>query len=319
MEKILNKCCVSPPVNVVAVNDPYMTANHMAYLFKYDSVHGIYPGDITTMGSCIIIDGQRIECTRESEPEKIPWSKNCTEYVIESSGMFLTCAAASKHNARRVIITADSPDAPIFVMGVNHDCYENNMRVVSGGSGTTVALAPLLKVVHENFAIEHCIAYVVHAAMGCQLIVDGYRKKWKLGRTGMLNMVPMSASASEGIQRVYPELQGKIAVSAIRVPALGSCMLTLTASLGQECPVDMMKCKIKGAANSYLKGILGYTEEELVSTDYIGDNRSCVFDLSCSVPLSRCFVQFNAWFDNEFGYACRIVDLANYIDRKSVV
>lgn len=314
LERILNRCAVKPPVNVVAVNDASIqNASHMAYLFKYHSTHGVYPGEITTMGNCMVIDGQRVECTHETEPAKIPWAKNCTEYVIESSRTFTDCASAGTHAARRIIITADSPDAPIFVMGVNHDCYQNEMKVVASGSNTVNALAPLVKVVHENFIIEQCFGVVVHSVMSCNYILDSPTKDMRLGRSGMANIIPTNTTSGEAIEKVYPQLKGKIGLRMLRVPVCDVSLISMTAVLGKEASEEKFKCQVKSAANSYLKGVFGYTEEELVSSDFIGDNRSCIFDVKASSYMNKCFVNCIAWFDDEYGYACRIVDLANYM------
>ncbi|XP_065164109.1 glyceraldehyde-3-phosphate dehydrogenase-like isoform X1 [Atheta coriaria] len=314
LQKGASQC---PHPQVVAVNDPFVSVEQMAYLFKYDSTHGTYCGDVTTMGSCLLVDGVKIDTFNEKDPKKICWKKTGADLVIEATGIFTTCDKAALHldgGAKHVLITAPSKDAPMFVMGVNHDQYSSDMQVVSMASCTTNCLAPLVKVIHSEFCIEEGLMTTIHASTATQKVLDGPGgKSWRSGRGALQNIIPASTGAAKAIGKVLPDLQGKLTGMAFRVPTADVSVVDLTLKLGKEAPYDLIKCKVKQAAEGYLSGILGYTEEDLVSSDFVGDTRSCIFDAKAGIPMSKQFVKLVAWYDNEYGYATRVADFAAYM------
>ncbi|XP_017779788.1 PREDICTED: glyceraldehyde-3-phosphate dehydrogenase 2-like isoform X2 [Nicrophorus vespilloides] len=317
IQRNMKKTCVTTPASqVVAVNDPFISPEQMAYLFKYDSTYGIYPGEVTTLGTCLFIDGQRVETWQHRDPKEIEWKKVCADYVVEATGVFTNCDKAALHldaGAKRVVVTAPSNDAPVLIMGVNHDCFKTDMQIISMSSCTTNCLAPLVKVIHDNFEIVEGLMTTVHAVTASQKTVDGPSKNWRTGRGSLQNIVPTSTGAAKSIGKIIPDLNGKLTGMAFRVPVPNVSVLDLTVKLGKEAPYEMIKCKIRQAADGYMKGILGYTEEDVVSSDFIGDTRSCVFDAKAGIPLSRCFVKLVAWYDNEYAYAVRVADLLSYM------
>lgn len=309
-------------VEVVAVNDPFMTTEYFAYQFKYDTVHGPWKGEVTFDKENVIIDGKKIRLFNERDPANVPWSSVGVDYVCESTGMFTQHAKASLHlkgGAKKVIISAPRKDAetPMFVMGVNNHEYTKDMTVVSNASCTTNCLAPLAKVIHDNFGIVEGLMTTVHAMTANQLTVDGPSKggkDWRAGRSGPMNVIPATTGAAKAVGVVIPELNGKITGMAFRVPTPDVSVVDLTVRLAKGASMDEIKAAVKKASESGpLKGIMGYTEDEVVSTDFVHSDYSSIFDARAGIALSPNFVKLISWYDNEWGYSCRLVDLAAYM------
>ncbi|XP_011205974.1 glyceraldehyde-3-phosphate dehydrogenase 2 [Bactrocera dorsalis] len=305
---------------VVAINDPFLNPHYMAYLFKYDSTHGRFPGEVTAEDDCLIINGTKIKVFTHSDPTLINWSSAGAEYIVESTGVFLTMEKAAAHfvgGARKVIISAPSPDAPMLVVGVNLDVYDKEMRIVSMASCTTNCLAPLAKVVHENFEIIEGLMTTVHAVTATQKVVDGPSGKlWRDGRSAAQNIIPATTGAAKAVGKVIPSLNGKLTGMAFRVPVPDVSVVDLTVRLNKPAPYEAIKKKIQEAANGPLKGIIAYTEEEVVSSDFLHDINSCTFDAKSGISLNDKFVKLIAWYDNEYGYSRRIIDLIRYMQKK---
>ncbi|GMH13386.1 hypothetical protein Nepgr_015227 [Nepenthes gracilis] len=305
-------------VEVVAVNDPFIDANYMAYMFKYDSTHGVFNGTIKVLdNSTIEINGKQIKVTNQRDPAEIPWADLGAEYVIESSGVFTTVEKASAHKrggARKVVISAPSADAPMFVVGVNERTYNPSMDIVSNASCTTNCLAPLAKVVHEKFGIVEGLMTTVHATTATQKTVDGPSKKdWRGGRGAGQNIIPSSTGAAKAVGKVLPDLNGKLTGMAFRVPTPNVSVVDLTCRLEKSATYDDVKKAIKFASEGPLKGILGYTDDDVVSNDFVGDSRSSIFDAKAGIALSPNFMKLISWYDNEWGYSCRILDLISHM------
>jgi len=306
---------------VVAVNDPFIALDYMVYMFKYDSTHGKYKGDVSQDGGCLVVNGVRIQVFNEMKPENIPWAKAGAEYVVESTGVFTTIEKASAHfkgGAKKVIISAPSADAPMFVIGVNEDKYTNDMNVVSNASCTTNCLAPLAKVIHDNFEIVEGLMTTIHAVTATQKTVDGpSAKDWRGGRGAAQNIIPSSTGAAKAVGKVIPELNGRLTGMAFRVPTPDVSVVDLTVRLGKECTYDEIKAAVKKASESGpMKGILGYTEDDVVSNDFVGDDHSSIFDAKAGIQLSKTFVKLVSWYDNEFGYSNRVVDLIKHMQKQ---
>jgi len=304
-------------VNVVGVNDPFLSLDYAVYMFKHDSVHGMYPGTVECdeAEGCLIIDGtKKVKFFAERDPASIPWGAVGADYVCESTGIFTTIEMASAHlkgGAKKVIISAPSADAPMFVMGVNHDKYTGEETVVSNASCTTNCLAPLAKVLHDNFGIEEGLMTTVHAATATQLVVDGPSKKdWRGGRSALSNMIPSSTGAAKAVGKVIPDLNGKLTGMAVRVPTADVSMVDLTVRTVKPCSGKDIEDAIKAAAEGELKGILGYTDLPAVSQDFVHDKRSSIFDAEACIHLNDRFHKVVSWYDNEWGYSNRLVDLA---------
>mmetsp|Transcript_36872 Transcript_36872/g.80703 ORF Transcript_36872/g.80703 Transcript_36872/m.80703 type:complete len:337 (+) Transcript_36872:951-1961(+) len=309
-----------PDATVVAVNDPFLSVDYAAYQFKHDSVHGIYAGDISVEGDCMIVNGQKIRFYAERNPADIGWGESGAEIVCESTGIFTTIDKASAHlggGAKKVIVSAPSADAPMFVMGVNHKSYDGTPTVVSNASCTTNCLAPLAKVIHENFGIEEGLMTTIHAATATQMVVDGPSKKdWRGGRSAMANMIPASTGAAKAVGKVLPELNGKLTGMAVRVPTPDVSMVDLTVRTAKPCTGEEIDAALKAASESEdLKGILGYTDLPVVSTDFVHDARSSIVDAKAGIHLSDTFHKIISWYDNEWGYSNRLVDLAVYMKK----
>ncbi|GBG62729.1 hypothetical protein CBR_g31746 [Chara braunii] len=309
-------------VEVVEVNDPFISADYMAYMLKYDSTHGPLEGDVRAVDdNTLVVNGHLIGVHNCRDPAEIPWGRRYgggLDFVVEATGVFTTVAKASAHlraGARRVVITAPSADAPMFVVGVNEGTYSPDMRVVSNASCTTNCLAPIAKVLNDEFGIEEGLMTTVHAATATQKTVDGPSSKdWRGGRGAGQNVIPSSTGAAKAVGKVLPELNGKLTGMAFRVPTPDVSVVDLTVRLKSPAPYDSIKRAMRAAAESGpLKGILGYTEDAVVSTDFVGDSRSSIFDATAGVPLNDTFVKVVAWYDNEWGYSCRVVDLIKYI------
>jgi glyceraldehyde 3-phosphate dehydrogenase len=308
-------------INIVAVNDPFIAPDYAAYMFKYDSTHGRYPGEVSSDGTNLIIDGKKIKIFQERDPSNIPWGKESVDYVIDSTGVFTDLAGAQKHidaGAKKVIITAPSKDAPMFVIGVNEDKYTNDLNIVSNASCTTNCLAPLAKVINDKFGIEEGLMTTVHSITATQKTVDGpSHKDWRGGRTASGNIIPSSTGAAKAVGKVIPELNGKLTGLSLRVPTTDVSVVDLTVKLVKEATYDEIKAAVKEASEGKLKGVLGYTEDAVVSTDFLTDSRSSIFDASAGIWLSPKFVKLISWYDNEFGYSTRVVDLLQYVASKN--
>ena len=314
---VLRAAMANPEIKVVAINDPFIDAEYMVYMMKYDTVHGQYKGEIKAEGNKIIVDGNEIIVTDAMNPADLSWDGVGAEYVIEASGVFTTLEKTQAHldaGAKKVLITAPSADAPMFVMGVNNDKYTPDMNVVSNASCTTNCLAPLAKVINDNFGIEEGLMTTVHATTATQKTVDGPSKKdWRGGRGAAFNIIPSSTGAAKAVGKVIPELNGKLTGMAFRVPTADVSVVDLTVRLAKPASYDEIKAKMKEAAEGELKGILGYTEDAVVSSDFIGDSRTSIFDAGAGISLSPTFVKLVSWYDNEWAYSCKVVDLALYM------
>lgn len=306
----------------MAVNDPFIGLDYMVYMFKYDSTHGKFKGEVKAEDGCLVVNGNKIAVFSERDPKAIPWGKAGAEYVVESTGVFTTIDKASAHlegGAKKVIISAPSADAPMYVCGVNLDSYDPSHKVVSNASCTTNCLAPLAKVIHDNFEIVEGLMTTVHATTATQKTVDGPSGKlWRDGRGAAQNIIPAATGAAKAVGKVIPALNGKLTGMAFRVPVANVSVVDLTVRLGKPTTYDQIKAKVKEAAapGSPLHGILGYTEDDVVSSDFIGDNRSSIFDASAGIPLNDQFVKLITWYDNEFGYSSRVIDLIKYMQTK---
>jgi len=289
----------------------------MVYLFKYDSTHGRYKGTVEEKDGKLIIDGREIAVYAKRDPAEIPWGSHGADYVVESTGVFTTSDKAAAHikgGAKHVVISAPSADAPMFVMGVNQTSYNKSLPVISNASCTTNCLAPLAKVINDKFGIVEGLMTTVHATTATQKTVDGPSgKEWRDGRGAGQNIIPAATGAAKAVGKVIPELNGKLTGMAFRVPTPDVSVVDLTVRLEKAATIDEINAAIKEAADGPLKGILGYTDEQVVSTDFLGDTRSSIFDAAASISLNPHFVKLISWYDNEFGYSHRVVDLIEYI------
>jgi len=300
-------------IQVVGINDPFIDLDYMVYMLRYDSVHGQFNGDIEIKGDKLVVNGKEISVFAEMKAEEIKWSSCGAEYVVESTGVYTTTEAASAHlkgGAKKVIISAPSADAPMFVMGVNHTKYDTGMNVVSNASCTTNCLAPIAKVLNDEFGIIEGLMSTVHSTTATQKTVDGPSKKdWRGGRAAAANIIPSSTGAAKAVGKVIPELNGKLTGMSFRVPTINVSVVDLTVRLEKPASYDAIKAVIKKAADGELKGILGYTEDAVVSTDFIGDARTSIFDADAGIALNDNFVKVVSWYDNEWGYSNKVLDL----------
>ncbi len=304
-------------IEVVAINDPFITADYMAYMVKYDTVHGRYPGTVKSEDGKLIVNGKEIKVYNEMEPKNIPWGELGVEYVLECSGVFTTIEKANAHlegGAKKVIISAPSKDAPMFVMGVNNKNYDSTMNIVSNASCTTNCLAPLAKVINDNFGIKDGLMTTVHSTTATQKTVDGASKKdWRGGRAAAANIIPSSTGAAKAVGKVIPELNGKLTGMSFRVPTVDVSVVDLTCNLARPASYDEICSAVKKASENELKGIMGYTDEAVVSSDFIHDAHTSIFDAQAGIALTDTFVKLVAWYDNEWGYSNKLVDLAIYM------
>ena len=301
-------------IEVVAIND-LLSVDHLAYLLKYDSVHGKFNGIIETGENSLIVNGKVIRITSQKNPKLIKWDNLNVDFVIESTGNFTDNKKAALHlegGAKKVVISAPSKDSPMFVMGVNHTNLLKTDLVFSNASCTTNCLAPIVKVLHNNFGIEEGLVTTVHSTTASQNTVDGPSDKWRRGRAALNNMIPTSTSASDALSHIIPEMKGKILAMAVRVPIVDVSLIDLTVRLEKATSYHEIKKAMKYASENELKGILGYTEDEVVSQDFVSESRTSVFDANAGIELNKNFYKIIAWYDNEFGYANKIVDLIQY-------
>jgi len=319
--RLVVRAAIEKGTDVVAVNDPFIDLDYMVYMFKFDSTHGGFKGEVKAENGFLVINGKKIHVFAERDPNAIPWGKVGAETVVESTGVFTTIEKASAHlngGAKRVIISAPSADAPMFVMGVNHTTYDPSMKVISNASCTTNCLAPLAKVVHDNWGLAEGLMTTIHAITATQKTVDGPSGKlWRDGRGAAQNIIPAATGAAKAVGKVIPELNGKLTGMAFRVPVHDVSVVDLTCKLNKPTTYEEIKKKMKEASEGPMNGILGYTEELVVSTDFIGDKRSSIFDADAGIMLNPTFVKLVSWYDNEYGYSTRVVDLINYIKTRN--
>ena len=307
-------------VEIVAVNDPFLAADYMAYMLKYDTVHGRFNGEVSGKDNILTVNGKEIKVFNEMDPHNIPWGELGVEYVIECSGAFTTLEKAQAHidaGAKKVVISAPSKDAPMFVMGVNHEKYDSSMNIISNASCTTNCLAPLAKVINDNFGIKDGLMTTVHSTTATQKTVDGASKKdWRGGRAASANIIPSSTGAAKAVGKVIPELNGKLTGMAFRVPTVDSSVVDLTCNLEKPATYEEICAAVKKASENEMKGIIEYVEDDVVSSDFIHDSHTSIFDSKAGIALTDTFVKLVAWYDNEWGYSNKLVDLVRYIATK---
>ncbi|MDO6603108.1 type I glyceraldehyde-3-phosphate dehydrogenase [Arenibacter palladensis] len=305
-------------VDVVAIND-LLDVEHLAYLLEYDSVHGKFNGTVEVKDGNLVVNGKTVRITAERDPKNLKWDEVGAEIVAECTGIFTTLETAQYHidgGAKKVVISAPSSNAPMFVMGVNHKEVKASDKIVSNASCTTNCLAPMAKVLNDSFGIEEALMTTVHATTATQMTVDGPSKKdWRGGRSALLNIIPASTGAAKAVTKVIPALQGKLTGMAFRVPTADVSVVDLTVRLEKETSYEEIKKAFKKASEGELKGILGYTDEAVVSQDFIGDARTSIFDAGAGIELNSKFFKVVSWYDNESGYSNKLVDLAQYIHK----
>lgn len=303
---------------VVAINDPFLTVDYAKYLLEYDSVHGHFDEKVTVLGDKLVVGKMKISFYAEKEPALIPWKNDNVDVVIESTGKFTSYDKAVAHisaGAKKVVVSAPGKEMPMFVMGVNEDTYKDEMKVVSNASCTTNCLAPLVKVIDKKFGIVEGIMTTVHSTTATQLTVDGVSKKdWRGGRAASYNMIPSSTGAAKAVGEVYPKLKGKLTGNSVRVPTINVSLIELTCTLEKDATYEEIVKEIKRASKNEMAGILGWTDEPVVSSDFIGDARTSIFDVTAGIMTSPRFVELMAWYDNEWGYSNKLVDLCVYVN-----
>ena len=307
-----------PDIEFVGINDPFMTPDYMAYMLRYDTMHGQFQGEISYTDHSIIVNGKEVSFFAEMDPKNIPWGKVGAEYVVESTGQFLTKEKAQAHidaGAKKVVMSAPSKDdTPMFVMGVNNTAYDPGMNFVSNASCTTNCLAPIAKVLNDNWGITEGLMTTVHSTTATQKTVDGPSKKdWRGGRAATGNIIPSSTGAAKAVGKVIPSLNGKLTGMSMRVPTLDVSVVDLTVNLAKPAKYDEICAAMKAASEGELKGILGYTEDAVVSSDFLGDPRTSIFDAGAGIALTDTFVKVVSWYDNEMGYSNKVLDLIQYM------
>lgn len=310
--------CKNNQIEIVGIND-LIDVDYMAYLLQYDSIHGKFDGTVEVSDGKLVVNGNAIRITSEKDPANLKWDEVGAEYVIESTGLFLTKEKAELHikaGAKKVVMSAPSKDdTPMYVMGVNHKTYTNDITIVSNASCTTNCLAPVTKVLHDNFGILEALMTTVHATTATQKTVDSpSAKDWRGGRSAAANIIPSSTGAAKAVTKVIPSLKGKLTGMAFRVPTINVSVVDLTCRLEKGASYEDIKNAMKKASEGELKGILGYTEDDVVSSDFIGDSRTSIFDAKAGISLNDNFVKIVTWYDNEWAYSCKLLDLIIYMD-----
>ena len=310
---VLRASLMHPEIEIVGIND-LCEPDYLAYMLKYDTMHGRFEGDVTSTEGAIIVNGKKIPVFAERNPADLPWGKVEAEYIVESTGLFLTKEKASAHilaGAKKVVMSAPSKDdTPMFVVGVNDDKYTSDMNIVSNASCTTNCLAPIAKVLHDNFGIKDGLMTTVHSVTATQKTVDGPSvKDWRGGRAATGNIIPSSTGAAKAVGKVIPALNGKLTGMSMRVPTLDVSVVDLTVNLEKPATYEEICKAMKDASEGELKGILGYTDEQVVSSDFLGDPRTSIFDAKAGIALTDTFVKVVSWYDNEIGYSNKILDL----------
>ena len=308
----------SSDIEFVGINDPFMTPDYMAYMLKYDTMHGRFDGEVSFTDHSIIVNGKEVQFFAQKDPKDIPWGKVGAEYVVESTGVFLTKEKAQAHidaGAKKVVMSAPSKDdTPMFVCGVNLDKYTPDMQFVSNASCTTNCLAPIAKVLHDNFGIADGLMTTVHSTTATQKTVDGpSAKDWRGGRAASGNIIPSSTGAAKAVGKVIPELNGKLTGMSMRVPTLDVSVVDLTVNLAKPAKYDEICAAMKKAVEGELKGILDYTDEDVVSSDFLGDPHTSIFDAKAGIALTDTFVKVVSWYDNEWGYSNKVLDLIRHM------
>lgn len=307
----------NPNVQIVGINDPSVDPKYMIYMLTYDTVHGRFPGEASFKEHSIVVNGREIAVFNKMNPQEIPWGQCGADYIVESTGVFTQVEKAKIHlesGAKKVVISAPSPDAPMFVMGVNNHKYTSDMDIVSNASCTTNCLAPLAKVINDNFGIVEGLMTTVHATTATQKTVDGSSTKdWRGGRGAAFNIIPSSTGAAKAVGKVIPELNGKLTGMAFRVPTADVSVVDLTCRLQKSATYDQIKEAIKKASENEMKGIMGYTEDAVVSSDFIHDARTSIFDANAGIALNDNFVKLISWYDNEWGYSNKIIMLIEHM------
>ncbi|KAI8914599.1 hypothetical protein EDD86DRAFT_222962 [Gorgonomyces haynaldii] len=317
---VLRASLEQPDVKVTHINDPFIDLEYMVYLLKYDSTHGRFKGTVSIANGGLVVNGNHISISASKDPAEIPWGKAGADYVVESTGIFTTNEKAGLHlkgGAKKVIISAPSADAPMFVCGVNLEKYDPSLKVISNASCTTNCLAPLAKVINDEFGIVEGLMTTVHSVTATQKTVDGPSgKDWRAGRGAGQNIIPASTGAAKAVGKVLPALNGKLTGMAFRVSTPDVSVVDLTVKLAKPAKYDEIVAAIKKHADGPLNGILGYTEDQVVSNDFISDPRSSIFDVHAGIALNDTFVKLVSWYDNEYGYSHRCIDLIRYVAGK---
>ncbi len=315
----LRAACMRGDVEVAAVNDPFVDVEYMAYMLKYDSVHGRFDGEVKAVPGALIVNGRKITVYNCMNPVDIRWREAQADYILEATGVFTSMQKAAPHfagGAKKVIISAPSPDAPMFVMGVNNDKYTPDMNIVSNASCTTNCLAPLAKVIHENFGIQEGLMTTVHSTTNSQKTVDApSRRDWRGGRAAGGNIIPSTTGAARAVGKVLPELNGKITGMALRVPTLDVSVVDFTCRLLHEASYEQICRVIRRESETGMKGIIAYTDEPVVSRDFTTDPHTCIFDARAGIALNPNFVKLIAWYDNEWGYSNKALDLIIHMSK----
>jgi len=307
-------------IEILGINDPFMSPDYVAYMLKYDTIHGVFDGDISYDDSSITVNGKKIAFYDQRDPKDIPWGKIGAEYIADATGIFHSMDTAQAHidgGAKKVIYTGPSKDdTPMFVCGVNLEKYTKDMKFVSNASCTTNCLAPLAKVVNDKFGIADGLMTTVHSTTATQLTVDGASKKdWRGGRAASMNIIPSSTGAAKAVGKVIPELNGKLTGMAFRVPTLNVSVVDLTVNLKKAAKYDEICAELKRASENELKGILGYTDEDVVSSDFNGCPLTSIFDAKAGIALTDSFVKLVSWYDNEWGYSNKVLELVKHMNK----
>ncbi|MCL2227437.1 MAG: type I glyceraldehyde-3-phosphate dehydrogenase [Oscillospiraceae bacterium] len=314
--RLVFRAAIERGLEVKAIND-LMEPDYIAYMLKYDSIHGRFHHDVSHTDKSLVVDGKEIAIFSETNPEAIPWKDSGVDYLIDGTGVFTTMPKASAHlktGVKKVILTSPSSDIPMFVMGVNESKYESSQNIVSNASCTTNCLAPLAKVLNDKWGIDSGLMTTVHATTATQKTVDGISKKdWRGGRAASANIIPSSTGAAAAVGKVIPELNGKLTGMSMRVPTINVSVVDLTVNLKKPAKYEEVCAEMKRASENELKGILAYTEEAVVSSDFNGDPHTCIFDAKAGIQLTDTFVKVVAWYDNEWAYSNKVLDLTEYM------